>query len=80
MDFGNALVALKEGKPVFRTGWNGKGLWLELQRPDENSKMTLPYVYINYPADAQNTPNARVPWLASQTDLLAEDWNYGLLP
>lgn len=79
MDFGNALTALKAGKPVFRTGWNGKGLWLELQRPDANSKMTLPYIYINYPADAQNTPNARVPWLASQTDLLAEDWNYGLL-
>jgi hypothetical protein len=74
MDFGDALAALKRGEKVSRAGWNGKGLWLELQTPDANSKMTLPYVFINYPADAVNTPGARVPWLASQTDMLAEDW------
>lgn len=73
-DFGKALSVLKAGGKVARTGWNGKGLWLELQRPDAHSKMTLPYVYLNYPSDAQNTPGARVPWLASQTDMLAEDW------
>lgn len=74
MNFGLALEALKKGFKVARTGWNGKGMWLELQRPDAHSKMTLPYVYLNYPADAQNTPGARVPWLASQTDMLADDW------
>jgi len=74
MPFGLALEALKKGLKVARSGWNGKGLWLELQVPDAHSKMTLPYVYLNYPADAQNTPGARVPWLASQTDMLAEDW------
>jgi hypothetical protein len=74
MTFGLALELLKKGMHVCRAGWNGKGMWLELQRPDEHSKMTLPYVYLNYPADAQNTPGARVPWLASQTDMLAEDW------
>ena len=74
MDFGNALNELKAGNKVQRTGWNGKGLWLELQRPDAHSKMTLPYLYLNYPDGAQNTPGARVPWLASQTDMLAEDW------
>ena len=74
MDFGDALRALKQGKRLSRTGWNGKGLWLELQVPDAGSKMTLPYVYLNYPDNAQNTPGARVPWLASQTDMLAEDW------
>jgi hypothetical protein len=74
MDFGQALAALKSGKFVARQGWNGKGLWLALQVPDANSKMTLPYVYLNYPDNAQNTPGARVPWLASQTDMLAEDW------
>lgn len=74
LTFGLALEVLKKGSKVARLGWNGKGLWLELQRPDEFSKMTLPYVYLNYPMDAQNTPGARVPWLASQTDLLAEDW------
>jgi hypothetical protein len=74
MDFGYALVNLKAGKRVARKGWNGKGLWLELQHPDTFSKMTLPYVYLNYPDDADNTPGARVPWLASQTDMLCEDW------
>ena len=74
MDFGNALQVLKSGGKVQRDGWNGKGLWLELQTPDAHSKMTLPYLYLSYPDDAQNTPGARVPWLASQTDVLAEDW------
>ena len=74
MDFGSALNRLKAGGKVQRDGWNGKGLWLELQTPDAHSKMTLPYLYLNYPDDAQNTPGARVPWLASQTDVLAEDW------
>ncbi len=74
MNFGQAIEALKTGGKVSRSGWNGKGLWVEMQRPDEYSKMTLPYLYLNYPADAANTPGARVPWLASQTDILAEDW------
>lgn len=73
-DFGLALHVLKSGERVGRQGWNGKGLWLELQVPDEHSKMTLPYIFMSYPKDAQNTPGARVPWLASQTDMLAEDW------
>lgn len=75
MDFGKALEGLKAGYKASRAGWNGKGLWIELQPPDEQSKMTLPYLFINYPTDAQNTPGARVPWLASQTDILAEDWS-----
>jgi hypothetical protein len=74
MSFGLAIEALKKGLRVARAGWNGKGMWLELQRPDDNSKMTLPYVFLNYPTDAINTPGARVPWLASQTDMLADDW------
>ena len=73
-DFGMALVVLKDGGAVTRHGWNGKGLQIQLQRPDANSKMTLPYIYMTYPDDAKNTPGARVPWLASQTDMLAEDW------
>jgi hypothetical protein len=74
MNFGSALEALKSGQKVARSGWNGKGLWLELQTPDTHSKMTLPYIFMSYPDDAKNTPGARVPWLASQTDVLAEDW------
>ena len=80
MNFGDAIQALKNGKKVQRTGWNGKGLHLELQIPDENSKMTLPYIYMQYPSTPasdsapSNHVNARVPWLASQTDMLAVDW------
>ena len=74
MNFEQALAALKTDQKIFRDGWNGKGLWVEMQRPDENSKMTLPYLFLNYPSDSKNTPGCRVPWAPSQTDLLAEDW------
>lgn len=68
MKFGLAIEALKKGKKVCREGWNGKNMWIEIQRPDENSKMTLPYIYM-YTAQGD-----LVPWLASQADMLAEDW------
>ena len=74
MSFGHALEAVKRGYRVARKGWNGKGMWLTLQVPDAHSKMTLPYVYLNYPTTSEFTPGARVPWLASQTDMLADDW------
>lgn len=79
MDFGQALNELKRGGKIARSGWNGKGMWVELQTPGEFSKMTLPYLYLNYPPNSRNTPGARVPWLASQTDILAEDWAVILL-
>lgn len=70
MDFSTALITLKTTtKKVARSGWNGKGMWLSLQRPDTNSKMTLPYIYM------KTADEHKVPWLASQTDLLADDWN-----
>lgn len=68
MNFGGAIVALKGGNIVARKGWNGKGMWLKLQVPDAHSKMTLPYIYMKTAQDDL------VPWLASQTDILAEDW------
>lgn len=74
LDFGSALRRLRAGARVARKGWNGKGLWLELRWPDSLSEMTLPYVFLNYPADAATTPGARVPWFASQTDMLSDDW------
>lgn len=55
---------------AWRNGWNGKGMWISLQRPDENSKMTLPYLYM------KTVDDKLVPWLISQTDALSEDWNY----
>lgn len=75
MNFGMALELLKTGHNVRRSGWNGKGMWLALQRPDENSKMTQPYIYIEYPHGHPAFPNgSRTPWLASQNDMLSDDW------
>lgn len=77
MRFGDALEQLKFGNRVTRLGWNGKGIFIELQVPDENSKMTQPYIYIDtLGLETTNpaAPKGRVPWLASQTDMLAEDW------
>ena len=74
LTFSQALNFVKRGKSIQRVGWNGAGLVVKIQRPDENSKMTLPYLYIEYPENAKTTPGARCPWLASQTDILAEDW------
>lgn len=74
-NIGWALTELKAGRRVRRENWNGKGMWLALQVPDEGSKMTLPYIYIEYPEGHPAYPNGcRVPWLASQTDILASDW------
>jgi len=75
MDIGKAIETLKTGAKVSRPSWNGKGMWLLLQVPDANSKMTLPYIYIEYPVGSKAYPQGcRVPWLASQTDILAQDW------
>jgi len=77
IDFSEALKMLKAGRKIHREGWNGKGLWLEIQRPDDKSEMNLPYIFINYPESPKNPTGIRVPWLASQTDLLADDWLIG---
>jgi hypothetical protein len=69
MNFSSILYLLKEGRKVLRKGWNGKGLWLQMQRPDAHSKMTLPYIYIH------TAQGDLVPWTASQGDLLSSDWD-----
>lgn len=68
LNFSQALTHLKMGAKLQREGWNGKHMWIQVQRPDEHSKMDLPYVYM-FTADAE-----LVPWLCSQTDMFAEDW------
>ncbi len=82
MNFGLAIEALKKGHLVQRDGWNGKGLKLALvgrgaggfYEISFSEVSTLPYIVISYPLSAKNTPGAIVPWLASQTDMLADDW------
>jgi hypothetical protein len=88
MDFSDALRALKVGNKVARAGWNGKGMWLTLSPgkrcypndlwADNNRKFAdrqpsqmvqvLPYITL------KTADNCIVPWLASQTDILADDW------
>jgi len=68
MNIGQAVSKLRGGKRVARRGWNGRDMYIELQHPDEHSKMTLPYVFMKTAQDDL------VPWLCSQTDLLADDW------
>ena len=68
MDFSSALKMIKGGHQVKRLGWNGEGMHIALQMPGANSKMTLPYIYMH------TVQGDLVPWLASQTDLLANDW------
>ena len=84
-DFGTAVEALKQGARVAREGWNGKGMFLyyvpENKYPasrNEHGTMIgvfeddmVPYGAYIAMKTAQNTV---VPWLASQTDVLAEDW------
>lgn len=74
MNFGDAISNLKAGLKLKRSGWNGEGIFIELQVPDENSKMTAPYIYIDTTGLQTDKLKARVPWLASQSDMLAEDW------
>ncbi len=68
MSIGEAIFSMRAGAAVARSGWNGSGQELRLQVPNDNSKMDLPYIYI------KTVTGDLVPWLASQTDLLADDW------
>ena len=82
MDFGDAIRALKDpvSKRVTRSGWNGKGMYLlyvgasdwDMNPPhlDERGSALEPAPFI-----AMRTASGTlVPWLASQADILAEDW------
>lgn len=87
MTFSDALISLKAGAQISREGWNGKGMWLAYQPgyPDgipinaNTAKATglpegtvckfLPYIMM------RSADGSFVPWLASQTDVLANDWN-----
>ena len=83
MNFGDALNVLKNGDQVYRAGWNGKEMFLylvdgstfEVNRrplsdidPEGTEIEYLPHI------DMRTAQGSCVPWLASQTDILAEDW------
>lgn len=83
MSFGLAIEALKKGHKVARTGWNGKGMFLFLVQ-GSTFKVNRPPLLGIYPEgteiqyhahiDMKTADNQVVPWLASQTDMLADDW------
>lgn len=73
MDIGKAVEAIRDGKKVQRSKWNGKGMHLELVW---NGKFQRPYKsYEVEPFVALYTAQGTwVPWTCSQSDLLADDW------
>jgi len=68
MDIGEAVRHMEHDQTVARAGWNGKNMWIRIQKPDHGSRMTLPYVFMS------TAQGDLVPWLCSQADLLAKDW------
>lgn len=83
MNFGHALEALKAGGKVARQGWNGKDMFLFLV-PGSHFEVNRPPLLGIYPAgtpidyrshiDMKTAQGDIVPWVASQSDLLADDW------
>lgn len=81
MTFGMAIEAMKAGHKVARAGWNGKGMFIyhvpggNYKAQTDAAKSTLGDVVPYGPYIAMKTAQGNVvPWLASQTDVLAEDW------
>jgi hypothetical protein len=72
MTIDEALPYLRKGRTASRIGWNGPDQYVALQVSDADSKMTLPYLYI------RTVHGDFVPWIASQTDILASDWTVGV--
>ena len=83
LSFGDALVYLKNGEKLTRKGWNGKDMFIFLV-PGSKFKVNRPPLLGIYPEgteinyqphiDMKTADDSIVPWLASQTDMLAEDW------
>ncbi len=84
LDFGQALYHLKAGKRVTREGWNGKDMFIvlayQIYGNAKNAKIKFNKEYAGIDNYLENfivmktVDNKLVPWLASQTDILAEDW------
>ena len=71
LTFGEALEQLKKGLRVSRFGWNGKGMWLELV--EEYSALNIKNGLLPW-IGMKTVDNCFVPWVASQSDMLTQDW------
>lgn len=80
MDFGKAIQYLKQGKRVQREGWNGKNQYIELatnisyKNADSEIINTEHEAIGNKAIAFVGTSGVQMGWLASQADMLAEDW------
>jgi hypothetical protein len=82
MTFGHAIEAMKKGMKVARAGWNGKGMFIYYVPADEypaSTGVAMDYYSGQVPYKAyiamKTVDEDVVPWLASQTDMLADDWS-----
>ena len=80
MNFGEALEALKSGKKVARTGWNGKNQYIELATNISYKNAQNDVINVNHETMGNKaiafigTSGVQLGWLASQSDILSEDW------
>lgn len=76
MDFSSALTALKNDFRVARAGWNG--MWLVLVKDadlDNGPSSVIGMEFLPW-IGMKTADNTFVPWLCSQTDMLADDWEH----
>ena len=66
LSFGDALDAMRRGKSVRLPQWSPE-VKIQIQFPDENSKMTAPYMYVE-------SRFGRVPWNPTQIEILSKEW------
>ena len=66
MNFGAALEAMRNGMAVRLPHWSPE-VKILIQKPDDRSKMTAPYLYVQ-------SRFGRVPWNPTQVELLSADW------
>ena len=80
MNFGQAIELLKEGKSLQREGWNGKNQYIELATNISYVNAHKEIINVNHEAIGNKAiafvgkSGVQLGWLASQSDMLANDW------
>lgn len=80
MDFGKAIQLLKEGKRLQREGWNGKNQYIELATNISYKNANGEIINVEHDAIGNKaiafvgTSGVQIGWLASQSDMLSNDW------
>lgn len=80
MNFGEAIIAVKNGNKIQRNGWNGKNQYVELATCISYKNTKGEIVNCNHDAIGNKalafvgTSGVQIGWLASQSDMLATDW------